>query len=261
VVESADQIKATLVPLGVSIRAHQIVENLMREEINVVEKARGLWALRRELSSDAYRRHWESSESLDDDAYRRHSKTEKEGKTRLVSWKVVEDALDMSRQYRARIVAVLDLSDEAQQLVDRYNLAEATIRPIVEKLKPYPELQTQALQQLITWQEAEVRGEGEGRRIVVSVRELVEKLLARREAAAVGQERPRLAHRLDFGKFRQKVRGTLSYMRRVDEAALTDFVRILENEGERNIVDELQALRDEIDEMLATLARQQGVKR
>jgi len=255
VVESADQIKATLVSPGVSIRAHQIVENLMREEINVVEKAHGLWALRRELSNDAYRRHLESEEAADDDAYRRHSETGKEGKARLVSWKLVEDALDMSRQYRARIVAVLDLSDEAQGLVDRYHLAEATIRPIVEKLKPFPDLQLQALQQLIVWQEAEARGEGEGRRIVMSVRELVEKLLRSKETGEQRSGGAAVAERgLDFGKFRQRVRGTLSYMRRVDEAAMADFARILENESEREIVDELQALRDEIDEMLATLA-------
>ena len=52
--ESPDKIKAALVPPGVSIRAHQIVENLMREDINVIEKAHGLIALREELSSDAY---------------------------------------------------------------------------------------------------------------------------------------------------------------------------------------------------------------
>ena len=34
----------------------------MREDINVVEKANGLWALRRELSNDAYRRHSETDE-------------------------------------------------------------------------------------------------------------------------------------------------------------------------------------------------------
>jgi len=231
-IQAPNQIKAALVPPGVSIRAHQIVENLMREDINVLEKAHGLWALRREMS---------------DDAYRRHSDIE-DKKKRLVSWKLVEDALDMSRQYRARIVGVLDLSEEAQKLVDRHNLAEATIRPIVEKLKEYPDLQMQALRQLIKWQEAEARGEGDGRRIVPSVRAFVDKLLAEREAPAATQSRPL---GLDFAKFRQKVRGTLHYMQKLDEAAMTDFSRILDNEGGGAIVDELQALRDQIDEMLS----------
>lgn len=234
-VQSPNQIKAALVPQGASIRAHQIVENLMREDINVVEKAHGLWALRRELS---------------DDAYRRHSQPEEGKKPRLVPWKQVEDALDMSRQYRARIVGVLDLSEEAQQLIDQHSLAEATIRPIVERLKKYPDLQMRALSQLVQWQEAEAQGEGDGRRIVPSVKALVDKLLTAKEAPATSRPRPQ---GLDFGKFRQKVRGTLRYMQQMDDAALTDFSRILDNEAGADIVDELQALRDQIDEMLAAL--------
>ncbi len=233
-VQASDKIKATLVPRGASIRAHQIVENLMREDINVVEKAHGLWALRRELTDDAYRRHTEFEEGK---------------KKRLLPWKQVEDTLDMSRQYRARIVAVLDLSAEAQQLIDHHNLAEATIRPIVEKLKKYPDLQVQALRQLVTWQEVE----GSGRRIVPSVRILADRMLAAREAPVSGRQQQK---GLDFSKFRQKVRGTLRYMQNMDEAALTDFTRILENEAGADIVGELQALRNHIDEMLEALAEE-----
>jgi ParB-like chromosome segregation protein Spo0J len=239
-VQTPDHIKATLVPPGASIRAHQIVENLMREDINVLEKAHGLWALRRELTNDAYRR---------------HSEADGDKKPRLVAWKQVEDTLDMSRQYRARIVAVLDLNDEAQQLIDRFNLADATIRPIVEKLKAYPDLQMQALRQLVKWQEAEAKGEGDGRRIVPSVQALVDKLLAAREAPTAGP--PRLPG-LDWGKFQQKVRGTLRYMQQLDDEAMTDFTRILDNEAGADIVDELQALRDQIDEMLAVLVETEG---
>jgi len=234
----SDQIKATLVPPGVSIRAHQIVENLMREDINVVEKAHGLWALRREMS---------------DDAYRRHSKDQERKKPRLVPWKRVEEALDMSRQYRARIVAVLDLGEEAQRLVDAHNLAEATIRPIVEKLKSYPDMQVHALRQLIVWQEAEARGEGDGRRIVPSVRALVEKMLVRRDARAADSAQ---ARQLDFDKFRQRVRGTLRYMQKMDSAAYTELSHILDNEAGADIVDELQALRSQIDVILAGLTKE-----
>ena len=232
-----DKIRATLVPSGVSIRAHQIVENLMREDINVVEKASGLWALRRELSNDAYRR---------------HSQTD-EGETgRLIPWSQVEGSLDMSRQYRLRIVSVLDLSEDAQQLIDNYNLAEATIRPIVEKLKKYPDLQVQALQQLIAWQAIEESGEGGGRRIVPSVRSLVNKLLAARETPLTGRPQPPV---LDFGKFRQRVRGTLRYMQNLDDKARTELSHIVTvNEANTDIVEELQALRNQIDEMLATLS-------
>lgn len=238
--QHSDKIKATLVPQGASIRAHQIVENLMREDINVVEKAHGLWALRDELTNDAHGR---------------HSDTEKGKKPRLVNWKQVEGALDMSRQYRARIVAVLDLNEEAQGMVDRHNLSERTIRPIVEKLKTHPDLQMQALRQLIKWQEAEARDEGDGRRIVPSVQALVDKLLATREAPATVRAQPQ---GLNFSKFRQKVRGTLRYIQQMDDNAMTDFARILDNEAGADIVDELQALRDQIDEMLAALSEEIG---
>ncbi len=262
VVQPPGQIKASLVSPGIAIRAHQIVENLMREDINVVEKAHGLWALRRELSddarySDAHGRHSETAESTEstestDDAHGRHLQTEK---ARLVSWKQVEESLDISRQYRARIVAVLDLSHEAQELVDRHNLTERAIRPIVEKLKPYSDLQMQALRQLVAWQEAEAAGEGSGRRIVPSIEALVDNLLVDKTATATGltARQPSLAG-LDFDKFRQKVRGTLTYMQKLDETALTEFTRILDNKAGGDIVDELQALRDQIDQMLLTLA-------
>lgn len=236
--ESPEKIKAALAPTGVSIRAHQIVENLMREDINVIEKAHGLNALRKELS---------------DDAYRRHSTTggqEEHSAARLVPWKAVEDALDMSRQYRLRVISVLDLSDEAQRLVDRHNLAEATIRPIIEKLKPYPDLQLKALHQVIAWQEAEARGEGEGRSIVPSVRVLVERLLLSLQATAQG--RGQVAG-LDFNKLRQQVRSTLRAIEKLDPQARADLARAADGQTGAAIVTDLQALRDQIDAVLAAL--------
>lgn len=237
-VELPDKIKAALVPPGVLIRAHQIVENLMREDINVVEKANGLQALREELSSDAYRRHTETGGQGEG------------GASRLVPWKVVEDALDMSRQYRLRIISVLGLSNEARGLVDRHNLAEATIRPIIEKLKPHPDLQLRALQQVIAWQEAEARGEGEGRQIVPSVRALVDRLLLAKQAPAAGRGK---VEGLDFNKFRQQVRGTLRYIEKLDPKAREDLARTAGSPGGAGIVGDLQALRDEIDQVLETL--------
>ncbi len=43
--EPADQIKINLVTKGVSIRAHQLIENVVREDLCAVEKAHGMWAL------------------------------------------------------------------------------------------------------------------------------------------------------------------------------------------------------------------------
>jgi hypothetical protein len=206
----------------------------MREDINVIEKAHGLLALRQELTDDAYRRHSEGS------------------KPTPVPWKQVESSLDMTRQYRLRIISVLDLTDEAQQLIDRYNLAEATIRPVVERLKPHPDLQIKALQQIIAWQEAEVRGEGEGRQIVPSVRAMVDRMVTSKQAVAT-QRKPTAP---DFNKLLQQVRGTLRVIEKLDPKARVELARAAESKTGAAIVTDLQALRDEIDQVLTMLAEQ-----
>jgi hypothetical protein len=61
---------------------------------------------------------------------------------------------------------------------------------------------------------------------------------------------------LDFGKFRQRIKGTLRYMEKMDDKAVSELTRIVENKANRDIVDELKALRDQIDEMLSALAGQ-----
>jgi len=241
VLESPEQIKAAPAPPGVSIRAHQIVENLMREDINVIEKAHGLVALREEMSEAG---------APPDDAYRRHSP--QGGAARPVPWKAVEDALDISRQYRLRIISVLELSAEAQALVVRHDLAEATIRPVVEKLKPWPDLQIRALHQVIAWQAAEERGEGEGRPIVPSARALVERLLATQQAPAASGDKGAVAG-FDFDRLRRQVRGTLRYIERLDAKARGDLARTADSPGGAGIVEELRALREQIDGVLGEL--------
>jgi hypothetical protein len=61
---------------------------------------------------------------------------------------------------------------------------------------------------------------------------------------------------LDFGKFRQRIRGTLRYIEKIDKQAMDELSHIVENEANKDIVDELQTLRDQIDEMLSALADQ-----
>jgi hypothetical protein len=65
-------------------------------------------------------------------------------------------------------------------------------------------------------------------------------------------------HQLNLGKFRQKIRGTRRYIKNVDEELLEELTRIANNEASLDIVDELKALRDQIDEMLTTLATDKG---
>ncbi len=170
-VSSPDQIKAVVANEGVSVRAHQLIENLMREDINGVEKARGLWALRYELSGV---NHGSPAAAGPED--------------QLVPWSQVEEVLNISKRYRIFVTSVLNLTPEAQQLVTRHNLSERLIRPIAQKLKDQPALQIEALQQLVDWRAAE-RGEVE-QPVADLAQELVERLVNR--TFRPGKGRPHL---------------------------------------------------------------------
>lgn len=249
--QSPAEIRASLMPDGTLVRAHQIVENLMREDINVIEKANGLWALLYELSYDAYRRQAATAES---DAYRRQSTNAFPEEMPLLPWRRVEEALGISRQYRARIIAVLELSDEAQALIDRHNLAEATIRPVVEKLRPYPDLQVQALQQLIAWQAAEEADDGPGRQIVPSMRALVARMLGQVTHPAGAEPTP--TGQQTASQLRQKVRGTVRFMSRLSPADLDGLAQSIAQDTQRaEILADLEALRRQIDQVLLSIKR------
>ena len=160
---SPETIKVTIAPEGVSIRAHQIVENVMREDIDAVEKAQGFLALRYELSG------------IDETA---------EGGVNhgspLVAWKQVQDALNVSERYRQYVTAVLNLDPRAQEIIRRHRLPERTIRPISQRLGKQPELQIEALNRIVAWQ-SENTGEDQGQAVTKAVVALVENMLAREE--------------------------------------------------------------------------------
>ncbi len=155
--KKADQIKINLVAEGVTIRAHQLIENLIREDINAIEKAAGMWALRYELSDLEFTAVPTSVEAK---------------KVNLVPWKKIEDSLQISDRYRRYVILVLRLPSDAQEIIQRHNLSESMIRPIAQKLFEYPELQIQVLEQLLAWQNEE-----EDRSLVREVRKLVDDLL------------------------------------------------------------------------------------
>lgn len=125
----ADHIRTVAVSPGSNIRAMQLIENTMRENLTAIERAHGLTALREEMSKD---------------------------KDKLVPWATVERELGIDRPYRWRIQQVLTLSNEAQDIVRWYGLPEKAIRPVTtsKELQDRPDLQVQALEQLIRWQDA-----------------------------------------------------------------------------------------------------------
>lgn len=230
-----NQVPALLAPDGISIRAHQLIENIVREDINAVEKAQGMVALRYELSGV--------------DPGSPPSPTNKDTAPTLISWTEVSNALDISKRYRIYITSVLDLSDDAQAIVTEYNLAEKTIRPIVQKLKKHPDLQVEALQQLIGWQRENETEEGVDRAVNnKSVTALVNRLLVR-------ENRPIRSSRIQAPPNTQtlssNVRRTTSFLKKLKQEDLVLVARDLAlDQTYQGTIEELQELQIQIEQIL-----------
>lgn len=239
--QPSSRIRATEAPTGIKIRAHQLVENIMREDINAVEKAQGLWALRYELSEVNYRSpNYISKPEVNDSS---PAKT-------LVTWDEVSRALNFSKRYRIYLTNVLNLCEEAQALVMTHDLAEMTIRPIVQKLKDRPDLQVQALQQLITWQQEYGEEGGDTRAITKSVKELVDRLLkqglkVKRAARSTAVEQhTRQLHRHIRGPVR-----LLTQLKAKDRAMVARDLAL--DATNKETLAALEQLHQQLDELLA----------
>jgi ParB-like chromosome segregation protein Spo0J len=246
-------IPARIAPEGISVRAHQLIENLLREDINAVEKAEGLWALRYELSGVNDRS--PLPEMVNDS-----SLEGEDGAAGLAPWKQVVELLGISKRYRIFLTSVLGLAPEALALVRRHNLAEMTIRPIVQKLRDRPALQLAALQQLITWQAENEAGEGPNRAITRSVQELVDDLLAGEAAEAAGKK-GRLTIELSpqTQRFATRVRGALRFIQRLSPQDATLVARDLAlDPAFAPTRDELAELRTQLDDLLQKVAHYQN---
>ena len=220
------QIKALITARGVNIRSHQLIENIMREDINAVEKAWGLWALRYELSEVTH------GLPLSDDV-------------RLVPWTQVEEALNISKQHRIRLTSVLALSDEAQQLMSHYNLAERAVRPIVQKLRDHPTLQLVALRQLIAWQHDE---KGPGEAMSKAIGNLVEQLLSQGKADT--SNTPSDTTTQTVSKLQKRLKGATRFLDRLEENDLRRAKTELTEDERNEVVSDLYRLRQKVDEVL-----------
>ena len=241
-------IKATMAGDGVSVRAHQLLENLMREDINALEKALGIRALRNELSG-----------VNDSSPYSQEGEAEASRKKKLVPWREVEATLGISKRYRIFIMSVLNLSEEAQAIVGANNMAEMTIRPITQKLRAYPELQVQALKQVAAWQDAEQADDGPGRRVVASTQALVDHLLAQEmnqvqdtnvdPVSSFSVQQGRQAHKL-----RRKTKSVLRFLSHLEDEEQTALKQELSANENTALKQELAELRDRLDAILSDLA-------
>ncbi len=229
---SSDQIKVTFASAGITVRAHQLIENSLREDINAVERAQGVIALRYELSGIR-----EYAEGVN------YSSPDSKG---LVPWSQVEEVLGISKRYRIYIVSVLNnLTHEAQQIVGDNNLAEATIRPIVQKLKDKPDLQIKALNRLLSRLAGDTDEEGKSAGPGFSVDELVNQLLAGEEYKPT-----RRVSSAPVVRFGTRIRKTLGFLDRLKDKDKIEFFQTLNRDEFADVRVDLRNLREKIDNML-----------
>jgi hypothetical protein len=262
---SPQEIKISVAPSGITIRAHQLIENLLREDLNAVERAQGMWALRYELSGVNYsspsQGQIETTEEMTGEDSLASSTTPDPAEVnysspQLVPWARVEEALSISKRYRIFVVSVLQLSEAAQALIAAHNLAEMTIRPITQKLKNRPELQLKALQQLVAWQTAEEEDEGPGQSIVASVKELVDQLLIDEAAKDSAQAdsgptpRSRSVSSAPVNRLGDKVRQTLDFLNRLKKSDRAELTKALYYGDYSDVMLDLRNLRQQIDTIL-----------
>jgi ParB/RepB/Spo0J family partition protein len=239
------QIQALLAAEGVSIRAHQLIENINREDINALEKAQGLLALRRELSGQGAQ--------VNDSSL---VETEvNDSSPQLVPWTQVSETLGISPRYRIYLTGVLELDPEAQAIIAAHNLAEMTIRPIVQKLKERPDLQVEALQQLVAWQRENEAEDGPNRPITKLAQDLVNRLLAReKKEGGAAVYRPAAHTR----KLRQTCRRALHFLHDLpdDERVLVARDLALDKQFKPALA-ELEALQEQVNDLLEQVKRYQ----
>ncbi len=216
--KSAAQIKATITPEGAIVRAHQLVENWFREDISVVEKAYGLWALRCEMSGLPFGNY-----------------PDKE----LVNWQDVEALLHIGRRQRRRIVRILEMSEEAQAIINGYRLSERSVRPIAMKLAEHPHLQVEALNQVVSWIAA---GADHGER---QVTKLVESMLAGR---AKRPKRTPKAPQFETRAFRSRIKGAVKLVSYLEAVGWGDAAETVAQD--EVLTAELRRLRQTIDQLL-----------
>lgn len=212
--QSAERIRALVDTDKTHLRAEQLVENMARSDLSVIEKARGIQALRQEM-------------------------IDQRGST--VRWDEVEKLLGISRNYRWRLGKVLDLPDAAIDLITLYNLPERSLRPIVDQLAGKAPLQLQAVEQLSAWQAAD---EDVGHKRVAAY---VEQLLRNRATKSRKQAGDDLSGwSAQFGRTFNK---TLKMVDELDADQLAGYSAMVAHD--RQSAERLTRLRDRLNQILS----------
>ena len=222
--QSAENIKALVSPEGITIRAHQLLENLFRKDMNAVEKAQALVALRYELSGVTH--------GLPDGV-------------KLVPLTEVSELLGISKVHRIRIMSVLNLPEEGQVIAAQHNLSERTMRSVISKLKGHPDKQVEVLRLVAAWQADPASMPGAT--LVASTEQLVDETLAALSKRAY--PKTRAPH-----KVKPKIKDARDLSRRVSRL-LTDMETVRELETLRVELQDPdnEAVREQIYKLIEQL--------
>lgn len=248
ITQDPQTIQANQVAPGVSIRAHQLLENILREDINAVEKARGLWALRYELSGVNHGSPTANAQEL-------------------VTWVQVQEALGFSKRYRIFVTSVLELNPTAQMLIEQHNLSERMVRPIVQRLKGQPELQLAALQQIVAWQHDNENDEDvEGHSITKTVEVLVDRILnkvSRGTTVPANEMVQETAGTLQYiARLKKQARNVIKSMGQLDEQNRGLVAQELVGDpSHKYTVQDLQILHRQLTALLEDVQRYQDLAR
>jgi hypothetical protein len=135
-----------------------------------------------------------------------------------------------------------------------------TIRPITQKLRDKPDLQIEALQQLIEWQAGE-EDEELGQSLVASVKELVDQLLIDELAQSTAQpetappRRSRSVSSAPVIRFRDKVRQTLDFLSRLKKSDRAELTKALYYDDYADVMLDLRNLRQQLDAILNSVSQ------
>ena len=208
------EIRGELVEEGRNATARQLIENWQREDLNAVEKARGLWVLRYALSG----------------VDRGIPPILKEGVLTsggvdrgipLIPWGEVQRELGISKDYRIKILRVLYLCAQAQEIITQYDLAERLVRPVTQRLRGRPDLQMAILQKVAkSYDEAAEKDDEALKMGPDDVARLVDQLLrAGEESKPPAPLRPSYA-----SDFKRGLRASLRVFEKVGQEADLDAV-------------------------------------
>jgi ParB-like chromosome segregation protein Spo0J len=135
-----ERIPALFVSQSASHRSRQVIENLSREDLNAVEKARGLWNIRYEMSG-LPNPAWDSlGPPLGEELERPN----------LVPWTDVQRQVSIGKRYRIWLTQTMELAPAVIKIIEQYGLPERATRPLVQFLRDDPAGQAQVLESIIS---------------------------------------------------------------------------------------------------------------